>query len=170
MRALIGAVVVSLSIASTAAASIIRFELTNVAGSTWQYDYSVENDSLVGPLEEFSIFFELGLYESLSVAATPEGWDGLVAQPDAEIPDDGFFDAIALSDGIAAGTELSGFSVRFDWLGTGIPGSQAFDIVDPLSLETIESGQTVPEPGALALVLAGLGLVAERRVRRRATP
>jgi len=101
MRAVIGLVVV-FSVASTANASVIRYEATRVAGSTLKYDYSVENDSLAGSSAEFSGFFELGL-----------------------------FDALAPSDGIAAGAELIGFSVRFDWLGTETRGSQAFVVVDP---------------------------------------
>jgi len=173
MRALCWAMVAVVSTASTAQASVIRYEVTNVAGSTWQYDYSVANNSLGGALQEFSVFFELGLYANLAFAAAPDGWDALAVQPSAELPDNGFFDALAVSDGIAPGAELGGFSVRFDWLGTGTPGAQAFNVVDPVTLDIVESGQTVPlpEPGALALVLVALGThVARQGIRRRTNP
>jgi hypothetical protein len=173
MHTLFWAVVVSFSMASTVSASAIGYEVANVAGNSWQYEYLVENNSLSGSLVEFSVFFDLGLYENLSVTATPEGWDGIVAQPDPELPDDGFFDALALSGGIASGTALRGFLVRFDWLGTGTPASQAFDVVDPLTLEVLESGQTtpVPEPSVLTLLPVGLAMLRARRSAcRRVSP
>ena len=52
---------------------------------------------------------------------------------------DGRYDAQALVDNASLG---SPFTVSFDWLGPGTPGSQAFEIYDP-SFATIESGETV---------------------------
>ena len=90
-------------------------------------------------------------------------WDELVVQPDPILTDDGFYDALATGDGIAQGASFAGFTAQFDWLGTGEPGAQLFEIIDPDTFETIYSGQTVPEPTALTLLMLGAALTATRR-------
>ena len=57
-----------------------------------------------------------------------------------------------------------GFTVV--WLGTGAPGSQPFVIYDT-DFSTVTQGQTVPEPSALALLLAAQGAaICNRRPKR----
>ena len=70
--------------------------------------------------------------------------------------------SMALADGIALGDALGGFSVTFDYLGAGTPGSQLFSIVDPNSFDELDSGarSSVPQPGTLPPMLAGLGALA----------
>jgi MYXO-CTERM domain-containing protein len=70
--------------------------------------------------------------------------------------------AWSYAGGIPVGGAVSGFAVQFDWLGSGAPGAQPFDIVDPQTLQPLFSGTTVPEPAGL-LLLALAGLVARRR-------
>ena len=100
----------------------------------------------------------MGLYDNLSVTTPLADWDEIAINPDASIPDDGFYDAIALVAGIAPGDTLSGFSVQFDWLGAGTPGNQFFDVVDSGTFDVLESGETVlasapvPEPATLWLM------------------
>lgn len=149
-----------------AQATTITYNVQNIAGNTWEYIYTVDNDTLSVDIGEFTIFFDVSLYQNLAMAAAPVGWDPIAIQPDSLLSSDGFYDALALGSGIAPGGSLGGFSVRFDFLGTGTPGSQPFEIIDPFSFSLIDSGTTilfvsappgpVPEPGTLALFALGL--------------
>jgi MYXO-CTERM domain-containing protein len=61
------------------------------------------------------------------------------------------------------GGGVSGFAVTFDWLGTGEPGAQPFDIVDPDTFEPIYSGTTVPEPAAGLMAMLAAAALRRRR-------
>ena len=148
-------------------ATVINYNAVNLSGDTWRYNYSITNDTLSQDIKEFTIWFDLGLYDNLSILNSPLDWDSIAIQPDARIPAEGFFDSLALSSGVAVGESLSGFSVVFDWLGQNTPGSQFFEIIDPFSFNTIDSGFTteivdtpsVPEPSVLLLLIPGLLLI-----------
>lgn len=153
--------------------ALIDYTVTAVGPQSWQYNYTVTNDDEALIIDEFTIYFDRTLFSNLAIVQAPDGWDPLVIQPDLELPSDGFFDALALAFGIAPGVSLSGFSVAFTFLGTGTPGSQPFDIVDPQTLAVVLSGftslaaQAVPEPSTMSLLMLA-GLVAgAQRVRRR---
>src|SRR5690606_6706568 len=66
--------------ASPSHATVITFELDSMGGDTWQYTYTVANDSLATDLAWFSVYFPLGLFANLVVGAAPPGWDPLVLQ------------------------------------------------------------------------------------------
>lgn len=161
-----------LSINSAAVANPIFYELDNVSGSTWEYSYTVDNQS-ASPIDEFTIYFDLSLYENLVISGSPSlDWDGLAIQPDPLLPDDGFADWLALGLPIASGETLGGFSVVFDYLGTGTPGSQFFEIIDSVTFNVVSNGFTQPLLVAVSepsiLVLFGLGfavLLVSRRSR-----
>jgi hypothetical protein len=164
----------TLLVAPLASATLISYDVSNVAGSTWRYDYTITNDTLASAIDEFTVFFDLGVYANLSVAASPASWDSLVVQPDPGLPDNGFFDALALVTGIASNASLGGFSVRFDWLGVGSPGSQSFQIVDPVSFAVQDAGSTalrpnqqVAEPSSLALAAIALVMALGIGLRKR---
>ncbi len=150
-------------------ATMVDGMLTNLAGNRWQADYTVTNDTLASPIEEITIWFALGLYDNLSVLSTPSSWDAIAINPDPFIPDDGFYDALALSSGIGAGASLGGFSMAFDWLGSAsTPISQFFEVVDPFTFNVLESGQTslsvsnpnpTPVPVPDSALLTGTGLL-----------
>jgi len=157
-------------LANSAAAATITYTTTDQGGGSWRYDYVVVNGPAASPIEEFTVQFVLGTYANLTVAASPASWDSLVVQPDAGIPDNGFFDSLALAAGIAPGASLGGFAVTFDYLGAGVPGAQAFDVVDPDTFAILSSGTTtpVPAPASAWLLATALALVLQRRWPRRA--
>ena len=134
----------------------IAYETSDLGANRWQYTYTVENVALTEYVEEFTIWFQFGLFDSLAME-TPDPpaseWDELVIQPDPVLTDDGFYDALTLTDGIGIGESVEGFAVSFDWLGSGEPGSQPFEIIDPVTFETLYEGNTVPEP--MTFLMAG---------------
>jgi hypothetical protein len=158
-------------------AAVISFTPTSLGGVHWKYDYSIAAAASDAPIDEFTIFFDSTRYANLAIESSPLDWDPLIIQPDTGIPADGFFDALALQFGINPGTQRNGFSVSFDFLGTGTPGAQRFDIVDSSTFATISSGFTtaavvtppptsnVPEPSSFALVGLALGLISAFRCR-----
>ena len=166
-----GAVVftgVILFLSSASQAATIAYETAQVTGSTWQFSYTITNDSLGAPLREFTVFFDRNLYSGLSVAGSPGGWDSIVVQRDLGLPADGYFDSLISAPGLAVAATQGGFTAQFTWLGSGTPGAQSFTIVDPVTFQTLESGTTttVPLPGTVGLLGWALGLVGYR-VRRR---
>lgn len=155
-------------------ATIITYDLANLGENRWEYTYSVTNDFLISAIDEFTIYFDLASFENLKIGSAPAGWDPLVIQPEPGFEADGFYDALALAEGIATGVTLGGFSVSFNWLLSGIPGSQLFEVVDPSSFEVLEGGNTlassatpVPEPASLLLFGSGLTCFAAMRKRWR---
>lgn len=149
-------------------ATAVTYSVANLAGSTWQYDYQIVNDTLGGPLAEFTLFFDPTRYVDLAVTVSPAAWDLLVVQPDPGLPADGFADALALGAGLASGGALNGLSVSFRYSGSGTPGPQVFTVVNPVTFATLEAGMTaaVPLPAGVWLLATGLGAVVARARRR----
>jgi len=142
----------------------IQYQAADLGSGRWQYTYSVTNISLTPVIEEFTIWFDFGQYDNLSIE-TPDppsgGWDEVVIQPEPVLSDDGYYDALSLDYGIGIGEMVSGFTVSFDWLSAGEPGSQLYEIIDPDTFETLDSGHTIPEPATLILLCLG-GLILKR--------
>jgi len=157
---------------TTVQATPIFYQVQNLSGNSWEYTYTVDNQ-LATPIEEFTIYFDLGVYENLVITGSPTfDWDGLAIQPDPLLPDDGFADWLAFGLPIAPGEALGGFTVMFDYLVTGTPGSQFFETIDPNSFDVISEGFTrplpsdsVPEPGILVLFWLGFAGLIFRRLR-----
>jgi hypothetical protein len=159
----------------TVIANPIYYDFQELGAGRYEYLYTVDNQTAL-PIEEFTIWFDLGLYDNLLISGNPNlDWDGLEIQPDPFLPDDGFADWLTFSAAINPGEMLGGFSVEFDWLGTGTPGSQFFEIIDPLNYTALSSGFTqiapttpsasVPEPDTWVLMGIGLLLLGSRRLR-----
>lgn len=156
----------------SAPAASVQYKSTNIAGSTWRYDYTLINDGPV-TVDEWTVFFDPLSFSALSVVATPVGWDSIAIQPDAVVPSDGFFDSLAISAGLESGQALSGFSVTFVFLAGAAPGSQPFNIVDSRTFATLQTGFTetagaiapIPEPSHASLLLLGLVFMVARKLR-----
>ena len=147
----------------------IRYSVTDLGSDQWEYIYTVENIGLAGGIEEFTIWFDYGLYDNL-VVTTPEtpavDWDEIIWQPEPVLEDDGAYDALAemWNPGIGVDKTVGGFSVSFDWLGVGKPGPQFYQIIHPVTFVTLDYGYTIPEPATL--ILFGLGGLCLRRKRK----
>jgi len=145
----------------------VDYTVTDLGSNLWQYTYEVKNISLVEPLMEFTIWFDYGKYDNLSIA-TPNQlsavWNQIIMQPEPVLKDAGYYDALSLELGIGQGQTVNGFAVSFDWLGVGQPGPQFYEIIDPVTFETIDSGYSVPEPATILLIgLGGLVLQIKRK-------
>lgn len=135
-----------------------------VGEDRWTYQYSLDEfayDAGYG----LTVYFDPDLYVDLdpSPAAPNAHWDAITVEPDANLGDDGFYDAEALVDLPPIG---GAFTVSFVWLGAGPPGAQAFEVREPApSFATVLTGTTVlPEPGSSALGACALcALIATRR-------
>jgi hypothetical protein len=149
----------------------IWYQTTNLGSGRWQYTYDVYNLNLAEKIKEFTIWFGIGSYDNLAIETLDppaSNWDEVVWQPEPFLGDDGGYDALAKNLNIGIGQHVSGFAVGFDWLGIGNPGSQFYEIVNPTTFETIESGYTVPEPATL--LLFGFGcMILRKRVGRKST-
>jgi len=146
-------------------ATQIRYTTTDLGSGRWQYEYEVTNLSLGQILEEFTVWFESDLYENLAVVSVPPTalWRGTVWQPDPILATDGGYNAknVLEGAGIPEDETLGGFAVSFDWLATGTPDSQFYEVIDFVTSDVIDSGYTVPEPATLCLL--GLGVVLLRK-------
>ena len=164
---------------TTSHAGSITYEATNLADVTpgedlWQYRYVLSGFTF-GLHFGFDVFFPLSDgYLFGDIKNTPPSnteWDTIALQPDPALPDDGRYDALAL---VANASLADAFIVDFIWRGTGIPGSQPFEIFGD-TFTVIDEGRTVPaggttpipEPATLLLLVSGiaiLGYVHHRRV------
>lgn len=145
----------------------IRYDIADLGLGQWQYTYEVENLSFPEPISEFTIWFDYGKYDNLAITTQDppaNNWNEIVWQPEPFLADDGGYDAHVIGLNIGIGESAAGFSVSFDWLGTGSPGSQFYEIINPTTFETIDSGWTVPEPATLLLlIVGGLGVMRRRK-------
>ena len=166
-KILMGAVSVFLFVTSVfgSTSTQIWYGAIDLGAGQWEYTYDIANIGFAQGIEEFTIYFDYGSYDNLSVStpATPADWDQIVWQVEPVLEDAGGYDALATNLSIDIGESLTGFSVTFDWLGIGQPGSQYYEIIDPVTFGMIESGYTVPEPATSLLLLSGTVLLRRRK-------
>ena len=172
--------------ASPVQAGPVTIEYTTVAlamPGRYEIRYTATNVSLTSPLSWFSIDFDAALYDESSlliVSTAVADWSQQILASVSSFGVPAQFDALKTTGApLAVGQSASGFAVQFTWLGSALPGMQAFTVFDPTSLSAIDSGLTtpaalpptgLPEPSALAVfALALLGMAATRRPVRPAT-
>jgi hypothetical protein len=156
---------------SAANAGVIDSSVTNISGNQWRYDYTINNRTPGLAFDEVTIYFAEGVYELLTGATAPAGWDALAIDPDSGIPADGFYDVLNLGGLLNDGETVSGFAVLFNYLGAGTPGVQSFDLIFSADFTVTYSGRTtqadtpgrIPEPATTALVLLALGALSPTR-------
>lgn len=164
-------------VTSVTNATVINYTATDLAdtgaGDLWEYTYKV-SDHIFAADTGFTIYFDLGLYDFLDPAPVQPNseWDVLTWNPDPALPDDGAYDAYALTQNASLADT---FTVRFDWLGGAAgPSEQYFDVYDS-TFATLESSTTVanvapvPEPASAFLLGTGLATLAGWHRRKRKT-
>ena len=167
--------VMALAGASATQATTIVYSVNALGADMWRYTYTLDNTAGAVAFDEFTVYFDLPNVSALVGFTSSAGWDSLIVQPDPNLPDAGFFDALHLAGAVAPGSTVAGFSVDFSYATGQTPGAQRFELVTSATSQTVFSGITsvVPEPGSYALMLAGLGGLAgwqRARWRRAITP
>jgi hypothetical protein len=147
----------------------IYYTTENQSGNQWTYQYEISNLALEEGISEFTIWFELGKYSALQIVSDPlldPDWNQIVWQPNHILNNNGGFDALTILQPILPNSNVNGFAVSFEWLGTGKPGRQYYEIINPNTYEVISNGYTIPEPCSIALMALGSGILLGYRRRR----
>jgi len=165
---------ISLALLATSAnATEIAYAASNTSGTTWEYNFSVTNDTLSVPISDFDVYFDALTISNITPVSQPADFAGPSAAepsvPPSPLP--GFVNYLASDAGIAVGATAGGFIVDVTFSGQGTPGAPTFDVLDA-SFNTLDAGSTkpsggvaVPEPSTLGLLGAGLILTYLRRRR-----
>lgn len=166
---------------SAAATVSIRYRLDSLGGQNYQYVYTITNDgSAGGAVLLFDILFNTTLYSEPSLQIlTPTNlqaqWSEQILASVPGLP--ATYDVLSLSGGIPVGGTVSGFVVRFTWLGQGVPGSQPFQIYNPNNFSLLQSGSTsvdatpIPTVSTIGLsaLAVGLALATALQTKRQLT-
>jgi hypothetical protein len=76
----------------------ISYSLSDPGSGNWQYSYAATNDTVNVPIEEFSIHFPFGKYDSLAIATASPNWSILTIQPRSALrPIDGCCNGLTFS-------------------------------------------------------------------------
>lgn len=162
MRALLFSLLCLVSAASQA--TTIHYSLNPLGGNRYSYDYTI-TATPDAPLASFNIYFPFDEYANLAPGNLPPGWLAMLSQPDPAWYMNGIFSAESTNGPIPVNVPLAGFSIAFDWIGSGLPARQGYDFNDGTGNTWIGGTVQVPEPGSLALSAWMLGLIGYRRRR-----
>lgn len=154
----------------TANAASVKYEAVALGGTSWRYDYTLQGNATATAFDGLTIYFAASSFGQLSNELAPSGWETLVVQRDTGIPADGFLDLLNLGGSLSGALTPVVFSLRVEYLGTGLPRSQRYELYQSTPFSVVASGETVqvgaiPEPRTNALMLLGLGAVVALRKR-----
>ena len=152
----------------------LNYQLTSLGSDNYQLDYTLQNESAPGGLNELILFFNGSDtpgadFPPLSIS-DPTGWSHTGAGA-VIAPDPGHYawsidwvDTDPNDPGVGQGSELGGFSVQFHWSDPDAPpGSQFFEAFGATPNEGLSA---VPEPNSAALAACGFGLLAAANAMR----
>lgn len=155
-------------------ANRIDYEVVSLGGNQYRYVYSVVNNGAFSDstaIGLFDIMFDTDLYLETSLnivsdSAITTAWDEMILDSGEGVP--AGYDVLALLNGVGVGQTVTDFAVEFEWLGSGAPGAQAFEIYDPITFELLATGMTtaVPEPQVIWMMLSALAIFAGLGRRR----
>lgn len=155
---ILGLVMLAGLLAAKLPAATILFDVTDLGGGVFRYNYAVSGLSLLQG-QELDISFDPAVYASLSNGVAPNAFDLLLFQPGSPPGAKGVYSAAALVNH----PPLTGtFSVDFTLTRAGRPGPQPYTITsfDTDGMHTVESGSTVPAvPEVGNVFLSGTGLL-----------
>jgi hypothetical protein len=136
---------------------------TTMGDDLWSVSYTLSGTTFQVN-QGFTIFFPSSQFKNLSTPLSPTGWNVLSVQPDVGLAAPGFLDGLAL---INSAPLNQPFGLTFDWLDTGPPGAQSFEMYDQTgTFQVISSGQAVvagpavPEPGTVGWGICIIGVIA----------
>lgn len=147
-------------------ALIVGYEVIADGEDLWEYKYTITNDEAFD-IESISITFDSNVCYNLNNTSSPDisgGWDEQFLN---YIPGSVIYDVYALEGNkIGVGESVSGFSVSFNYSGSGLPGIQFFEVYDPDDFgEPIVTGWTIPIPEPATVLFAALGFAIFRKTK-----
>ena len=141
----------------------IYVESTLISDNTWQLDYTVSNyDFTIDVIEEATVEFDFDEFDNLSDVSLEGLACDIQVWPAITQTRDGWAFDVLFDKSLEIGESFTGISMQVDYLGDGKPVMLYYEIVDPVTFETITDGYTVPEPTTLLLLGLG-GLLARRK-------
>jgi len=159
--------VIAITMTSHRANAALQYEAVDVPDTIIgvnRMKYVYHLDGAFTALQGFTLIYDSTLYANLA-GTTPLGseWDQVISQPGSP----GTFDGLQINTALADITDATAtFEVEFDWNGSGLSGSQPYELFDD-QFNLISASRTtafaevvnVPEPDTVLLVLAGLLLL-----------
>ncbi|MBI3345658.1 MAG: PEP-CTERM sorting domain-containing protein [Burkholderiales bacterium] len=156
---------------AVSAAPSIQYVATDlvdlVAGQDlWQYDYTIAGDVAAG--DGVNILFAYSQFDGIDVLLADSAVFATPTQPVSVLSADGLLSITALQQ--ISSADPAHISVQFQWLASGSPGAQQFEVVDSF-FSVVDSGTTVspsaphdlPEPSSAWLAGVALAGVLIRR-------
>ena len=155
----LGLVVSHLANAAIVPSTAITFVSTPQVDGSVEFKYSIDTTGFDIPFDQLTLYFDRGLYASVSIIDVPTAWDAIVVQRDLVLESDGFFDALFAKTYTATEPLIDMFTLQVQLVSGMSESEQRFELLTSDPLTVVAEGFTtratpVPEPSSLALVLA----------------